>query len=79
MLTKSYYASQWKKISKYEELQSGDIVFHKGYDHVYIYVGDGKCLDQNYCVISSSGSDYRGQLLNASASDFKEAYRYVGK
>lgn len=79
MLTKSSYASQWKKISKYEELQSGDIVFHKGYDHVYIYVGDGKCLDQNYCVISSSGSDYRGQLLNASASDFKEAYRYVGK
>lgn len=77
MLTTSSYSSQWQKITSFSELQEGDIVFQPG--HVYIYMDGGKCLDQNYCVISSSGNDNRGKLLTASATKFTEAYRYIGE
>lgn len=76
MLTTSSYASQWQKITNPSELQEGDIVFISG--HVYIYMNGGKCLDQNYCVITSRGEDYRGKLLSAKTSTFRAAYRYTG-
>lgn len=77
MLTQSTYAGQWEKITNFNELREGDIVFQPG--HVYIYMEGGKCLDQNYCVVTSDGSrKSMGTLLNASANSFRVAYRYVG-
>ena len=77
MLTQSSYANQWERITNFNELQEGDIVFQPG--HVYIYMEGGKCLDQNYCVVTSSGSrKSMGVLLNANAKSFRVAYRYVG-
>lgn len=75
MLTTSSYASQWQKITNKAELEEGDVVFYPG--HILIYVGNGKAIDQNYCVISSSGHDGRGNLVNVT-SEFTHAYRYVG-
>lgn len=76
MLENSSYASQWQRITNTGDLQEGDIVFIDG--HVYIYMEGGKCLDQNYCVVSSSGNDNRGTLLNASLGSFQVAFRYTG-
>lgn len=64
----------WQRITSYSELQPGDIWFEPG--HVAIYVGDGKYIDQAYCVITSSGKDKRGQLRTANSSKFSYAYRY---
>ena len=64
----------WQRITSYSELQPGDIWFEPG--HVAIYVGDGKYIDQAYCVITSSGKDKRGQLRTASSGKFSYAYRY---
>lgn len=77
MLTTSSYANQWQKITSFNDLQEGDVVFISG--HVYFYMDGGKCLDQNYCVVQSSGKDTRGKLLKASAKGFRAAYRYIGK
>lgn len=79
MLTTSSYANQWQRISSYDELQEGDVVFYPRNEHVYIYVGEGKGIDQSYCVKSSTGKDNRGKLINASKNCFSEAYRYIGK
>lgn len=76
MLTTSSYANQWKKITSTSDLQEGDIVFIN--DHVYFYMEGGKCLDQNYCAVRSSGKDSRGKLTNASLGSFRAAYRYIG-
>lgn len=70
------YSSQFQQITNYSDLQEGDIVFQPG--HVLIYVGEGKGIDQSYCVISSSGSDTRKSLVNVSLGNFEIAYRYVG-
>ncbi len=79
MLENSSYASQWQKNNKYRDLQEGDIVFIDGMLCIYLYMEGGKCLDQkNYCVVSSSGSDNRGTLLNASLGSFQVAFRYTG-
>lgn len=64
----------WQRITSYSELQPGDIWFEPG--HVAIYVGDGKYIDQAYCVITSSGKDNRGKLRTASSGKFSYAYRY---
>lgn len=66
----------WEKIYSASELQPGDVVFQPG--HVMIYVGDGKIIDQNYCVVQSSGKDIRGTELPVPSSQFSYAYRYVG-
>lgn len=78
LLTKSKYADEWEIIVNWDDLQEGDIVYMKG--HVFIYMEGEKCLDQNYCVISSRGRDLRGMLLDASAYryDFIRGYRYIG-
>lgn len=64
----------WEKIYSASELQPGDVVFQPG--HVLIYVGDGKCIDQNYCVVTSEGNDYRGNEVSVPSS-FTYGYRYV--
>ena len=64
----------WQRITSYSELQPGDIWFEEG--HVAIYVGDGKYIDQSYCVISSSGNDNREKFNTAKANNFMYAYRY---
>lgn len=78
LLTNSEYANEWEIIHNWDELQEGDIVWMDG--HVFIFMEGEKCLDQNYCVISSGGSDIRGILLNAAGyrSKFIKGYRYVG-
>lgn len=77
-LNNSKYSEQWEKITNWNELQDGDVVFVKG--HVFLYVEDGKCLDQAYCVIRSSGKDARRKLTKASQykGTFECAYRYTG-
>lgn len=80
MLTQSSYANQWQKITSFAELQEGDIVFYPNRNHVYIYINGGKRLDQNYCVVSSSGDrSSMGKLLSADPNKFAVAYRYIGK
>ena len=79
-LTQSSYANQWQKITIFAELQEGDIVFYPNRNHVYIYINGGKRLDQNYCVVSSSGDrSSMGKLLSADPNKFAVAYRYIGK
>ena len=59
-----------------EELEEGDvIVFPKG-EHIYIYVGGGRYIDQNYCAIRSDGSDGRGHLGGISLDITGAVYRY---
>lgn len=68
------------KITSFAELQEGDIVFYPNRNHVYIYIDGGKRLDQNYCVVSSSGDrSSMGKLLSADPNKFAVAYRYIGK
>lgn len=64
----------WEKITNYDDLQEGDIYVIAG-DHIAIYVGDGKYIDQSYCVKSSSGDDTRGNLASANRYKFSYAYR----
>ena len=75
LFTSSSYKEDWNHITNMRELESGDIVFMEG--HVGIYVEDGKIIDQNYCVVSADGKDYRGSLC--SIKNFTDAYRYAGK
>ena len=79
MITKSKYAEEWETILFWDDLQEGDIVWMEG--HVFIYMNGDKCLDQGFCVISSGGSDNRGNLVNASGyrTKFIKGYRYIGK
>lgn len=82
LLSESDYANEWEKIECFEDLEAGDIAFMEG--HVYIYLGDGLCIDQNYCVITATGKDYRRSLINAYGRNknymtlFKYGYRYIG-
>lgn len=73
-VTSMLSAAGWQKIYSASDLQPGDVVFQPG--HVLIYVGDGKCIDQNYCVITSGGKDYRGNEVSVPSS-FTYGYRYV--
>lgn len=71
----------WEKIESYDELQAGDVVHMDG--HVYIYLGDNKAIDQNYCVISSSGTNNRNCVIDINnnlnyKTKFIEGFRYVG-
>ena len=78
ILTDPECSSEWEVIHNWDELEEGDIVQMEG--HVFIYMDGEKCLDQAYCVISSSGWDGRGILGSAASyrSKFYRAYRYVG-
>lgn len=79
MLRNSEYADEWLIITDWDELEEGDIVSMQG--HVFIYMDGEQCLDQNYCAITSGGTDLRERLLNAAGyrSQFICGYRYVGK
>jgi len=78
------YAQEWQRIDNWSELREGDIVVDS--DHTYIYMDGDKMLDQHYCVLTSTGDDYRGTLGTASMKTFIEGkdrpgrgYRYIGK
>ena len=79
ILTDPQYKDEWQIIYNWDELQEGDVVRTTG--HVFIYIDGEKCLDQNYCAITSGGADLRRKLLDASWQevDFVMGYRYIGK
>lgn len=69
----------WLKITNWNDLQDGDVVWTDG--HIWIYLEGGYVLDQNYCAIRSNGNDNRGNLGDASwyVGSLVKAYRYIGR